>query len=165
MQEKLLVLLLGSNLGNRLKNLEQARNLVEDSLGDIQALSSIYETASWGYKSGNAYFNQCISLLACMDPDSILGQTQEIEKKIGRKSRSVEYADRLIDIDILFYGDMVLSLSELQIPHKKLQDRRFALIPLAEILPDFEHPVFNKKVKVLLAECKDILPVRRIDPF
>jgi len=97
-----------------------------------------------------------------MDPDRILEQIHLIEAKIGRRGRSPDYSDRLIDIDILLYGDMVLSRPDLHIPHQKLQDRRFSLVPLAEILPDFEHPVFKKKISTLLAECLDKLPVTRI---
>ena len=164
MHQKLLVLLLGSNLGNRSWNLEQARLLIGNSIGIIQSVSSLYETAPWGYNSKNAFFNQCLSIRTNMDPVRILEQIHLIEKNLGRKGRSQKFADRLIDIDILLYGDMVLSLPDLRIPHIKLQDRRFALVPLAEILPDCEHPEFRKKISVLLSECKDTLPVKQIDP-
>ncbi len=162
MPEKLLVLLLGSNLGNRIRNLEQACMLIGDSVGAIQSVSSMYKTAPWGFDSKNTFYNQCISVKTNLDPGRILEHIHLIEAKLGRKSRSREYADRTIDIDILLYGDMVLSLTDLQIPHRELPDRRFALVPLAEILPDFEHPVSGEKITVLLSDCKDTLPVRRI---
>ncbi|KPL12394.1 MAG: hypothetical protein AMS26_18055 [Bacteroides sp. SM23_62] len=162
MIEKLLVLLLGSNLGNRSGNLHQACLLIERSIGPIESVSSIYETAPWGYDSQNGFLNQCLTVWSGMDPDRILEQIHLIEAKIGRRGRSPDYSDRLIDIDILLYGDMVLSRPDLHIPHQKLQDRRFSLVPLAEILPDFEHPVFKKKISTLLAECLDKLPVTRI---
>jgi len=98
-----------------------------------------------------------------MDPDSILKKIHLIEAKLGRQERSPEYKDRLIDIDILFYGDMVLSYPDLYIPHKKIQDRRFSLVPLAEILPDFEHPILRKKISTLLSECMDKGKVKRIE--
>ena len=163
MTEKLLVLQLGSNLGNRTGNLHQARLLIGESIGPIKSVSSIYETAPWGYDSKNGFLNQCITVRSDMDPGRILEKIHLIEAKPGRQGRSLEYIDRLIDIDILFYGDMVLSRPDLQIPHNKIQDRRFSLVPLAEILPDFEHPVFRKKISTLLSECIDNLEVKRIE--
>ncbi len=163
MHKRLLVLSLGSNLGNRSGNLYQACLLIEQSIGPIESVSSIYETAPWGYDSKNGFLNQCLTVLSGMDPDGILEQIHRIEEKIGRQGRSQDYTDRLIDVDILLYGDLVLSRRDLHIPHEKLQDRRFSLVPLAEILPDFEHPVLQKKISTLLAECQDQLPVKRVD--
>ncbi len=163
MTEKLLVLQLGSNLGNRTGNLHQARLLIEESIGPIKSVSSIYETAPWGYDSKNGFLNQCVTVWSDMDPGRILESIHLIEAKLGRQGRSLEYIDRLIDIDILFYGDMVLSRPDLQIPHNKIQDRRFSLVPMAEILPDFVHPIFRKKISTLLSECMDKLKVKRIE--
>ncbi len=163
MTEKLLVLQLGSNLGNRTGNLHQARLLIGESIGPIKSVSSIYETAPWGYDSKNGFLNQCITVWSDMDPGRILEKIHLIEEKLGRQGRFLEYIDRLIDIDILFYGDMVLSRPDLQIPQNKIQDRRFSLVPMAEILPDFVHPVFRKKISTLLSECMDKLKVKRIE--
>ncbi len=163
MTEKLLVLLLGSNLGNRSGNLHQACLLIGESIGPIKSVSSIYDTAPWGYDSNNGFLNQCITVWSDMDPGRILERIHLIEAKLGRQGRSLEYIDRLIDIDILFYGDMVLSRPDLQIPHNKIQDRRFSLVPMAEILPDFVHTVFRKKISTLLSECMDKLEVKRIE--
>ena len=163
MTEKLLVLLLGSNLGNRSGNLHQACLLIGESIGPIKSVSSIYETAPWGYDSKNGFLNQCITVWSDMDPGRILERIHLIEAKLGRQGRSLEYIDRLIDIDILFYGDMVLSRPDLQIPQNKIQDRRFSLVPMAEILPDFVHTVFRKKISTLLSECMDKLEVKRIE--
>ncbi len=163
MTEKLLVLQLGSNLGNRSGNLHKACLLIEESIGTIESFSSIYETAPWGYDSKNHFLNQCITVWSVRDPGSILERIHLIETKLGRKGRSIDYIDRLIDIDILFYGDMVLSRPDLQIPHPKIQDRRFSLVPLAEILPDFAHPTFRKKISTMLSECLDKGKVKRIE--
>lgn len=163
MTEKLLVLQLGSNLGNRTGNLHQARLLIGESIGPIKSVSSIYDTAPWGYDSNNGFLNQCITVWSDMDPGRILERIHLIEAKLGRQGRSLEYIDRLIDIDILFYGDMVLSRPDLQIPQNKIQDRRFSLVPMAEILPDFVHTVFRKKISTLLSECMDKLEVKRIE--
>jgi 2-amino-4-hydroxy-6-hydroxymethyldihydropteridine diphosphokinase len=163
MTEKLLVLLLGSNLGNRSGNLQQACLLLADSIGLIESVSSIYETEPWGYDSQNGFLNQCITIWSDMDPDRILENIHMIEVKLGRQGRSREYTDRQIDIDILFYGELVLSRPDLHIPHKKIQDRRFSLVPLAEIMPDFKHPVFRKKISTLLSECMDKGKVKRIE--
>jgi 2-amino-4-hydroxy-6-hydroxymethyldihydropteridine diphosphokinase len=92
----------------------------------------------------------------------VLERIQGIETKLGRKKGSTDYLDRLIDVDILFYGDIILSQPDLVIPHPHLQERRFSLVPLAEILPDFEHPVFRKTIRTLLSECEDELPVERL---
>jgi 2-amino-4-hydroxy-6-hydroxymethyldihydropteridine diphosphokinase len=161
MPEKLLVLSLGSNLGNRSVNLHQALILIGESIGPINDVSSIYETAPWGYESNHGFLNQCLTVWTDKDPGCILRQIHQIEAKLGRQVRSPEYADRMIDIDILFYGDMVMSLPDLHIPHEKIQDRRFSLVPLAEILPDFEHPILKKKISTLLSECMDNLPVKK----
>jgi 2-amino-4-hydroxy-6-hydroxymethyldihydropteridine diphosphokinase len=163
MTEKLLVLQLGSNLGNRSGNLHQACFMIEESIGPIKSVSSIYETEPWGYDSKNSFINQCITVGSDMDPGRILERIHLIEAKLGRKGRSLDYIDRLIDIDILFYGDMVLSHPGLQIPHPKIRDRRFSLVPLAEIMPDFEHPIFRKKISTLLSECMDKGKVKRIE--
>jgi len=163
MTEKLLVLQLGSNLGNRTGNLHQACLLIVESIGPIMSVSSIYETAPWGYDSKNGFLNQCVTIWSDIDHGRILERIHLIEAKLGRQGRSLEYIDRLIDIDILFYGDMVLSRPDLQIPHSKIQDRRFSLVPLAEILPDFVHPIFRKKISTLLSECMDNLKVKRIE--
>jgi 2-amino-4-hydroxy-6-hydroxymethyldihydropteridine diphosphokinase len=163
MPEKLLVLLLGSNLGDRTGNLHQACLQIGESFGPIQSVSSIYETAPWGYDSKNGFLNQCLCLWSDMDPDRILEQIHLIEGRLGREGRSEEYTDRLIDIDILLFGDMILSRTDLHIPHQKLQDRKFSLVPLAEILPDFEHPIFRKKISTLLSECQDTLAVKGIE--
>lgn len=163
MTEKLLVLQLGSNLGNCSGNLQQACLMIEESIGSIKSVSSIYETEPWGYVSQNGFLNQCLLVGSDMDPGRILDRIHLIEEKLGRKGRSFDYIDRLIDIDILFYGDMVWSRPDLQIPHSKIQDRRFSLVPLAEILPDFEHPVLRKKISTLLSECLDRRKVKRIE--
>lgn len=163
MTQKLLVLQLGSNLGKRSWNLHQACFMIEESFGPIKSVSSIYETEPWGYDSENSFLNQCITVGSDMDAGRILDRILQIEAKLGRKAGSVDYIDRLIDIDILFYGDMILSHPYLQIPHSKIQDRRFSLIPLAEILPDFEHPILRKKISTLLSECSDTGKVKRIE--
>ena len=165
MAEKLLVLQLGSNLGNRFDNLQKACGMIIDSIGPIEAVSSIYESTPWGYDSKNTFFNQCLLVWSDMDPDRILNCIHQMEEKLGRMERTDVYVDRLIDIDILFYGDMILSRPDLQIPHGKIQDRRFSLVPMAELLPDFEHPVFRKKISTLLSECVDKGLVTRIGAY
>jgi 2-amino-4-hydroxy-6-hydroxymethyldihydropteridine diphosphokinase len=162
MHEKLLVLLLGSNLGDRSGNLQKALLLIGESIGHIASLSSVYETAPWGYQSENGFLNQCVTLWSEMEPEHILEQIHMIEAKLGRPGRLPGYADRIMDIDILFYGNMILAHPDLHIPHIRIQERRFSLVPLAEILPDFEHPVLRKKISTLLSECRDKLPVKRI---
>ena len=162
MHAKLLVLLLGSNLGDRSGNLQKTLLMIRECFGHIVSVSSVYETAPWGYTSKNSFLNQSLAIWSELDPRHILEQIHMMEARLGRLERNPVYADRVIDIDILFYGDTVLACPDLHIPHKKVHERRFSLVPLAEILPDFEHPVFRKKIRTLLAECKDELPVERI---
>jgi 2-amino-4-hydroxy-6-hydroxymethyldihydropteridine diphosphokinase len=161
MTDKLLVLLLGSNLGDRSGMLFQASSLIAEKIGPVHSQSSVYESAPWGFDSVHGFLNQCITVRTDMEPGIILERIKRIEVRLGRKNPSMDYADRLIDIDILFYGDLVLSLPDLQIPHTRLQDRRFSLLPLAEIMPDFKHPVLKKTIRTLLSECADRLPVER----
>ena len=97
-----------------------------------------------------------------MDPVRILENIHLIESELGREVRSTGYADRSMDIDILLYGDMIFASPDLMIPHEKIKDRLFSLVPLAEILPDLVHPVFQKKISILLTECLDDGKITRI---
>jgi len=143
-------LALGSNLGNKNENLERAISLLSEKVGEIISVSSFYRSEPCGFDSENDFLNAVVLVKTVLDVNSLLVQTQEIEKEMGRKAKSVEsYADRIIDIDILFYNDLVLKTAELKIPHPLLQERDFVLIPLLEIASDFVHPVFQKSIKEL----------------
>jgi 2-amino-4-hydroxy-6-hydroxymethyldihydropteridine diphosphokinase len=151
-------LLIGGNLGNRVENLENAVELISRRAGTIIRTSVIYETAPWGITDQKSFLNQALELDTIHPANILLDVLLEIEQELGRIRRE-KNGPRLIDIDILFYGTAIISDPRLTVPHPLLQERRFALVPLNNINPDFIHPVFNKPVKQLLAECKDPLKV------
>ena len=158
-----LVLSTGSNLGNRSQNLESAMKLIEEKIGAIRKSSSIYESRAWGYQSNNHYYNQCLEVQTDLGAEEILDRILQIERIMGRERCASEYADRIIDIDIIFLNDAILDSDPLTIPHKRMQDRKFVLIPMAEILPGLEHPVLHKTVHELLGLCSDPLKVYPVE--
>ncbi len=154
-------LLLGSNLGNRLDLLEQARALILSHIGVITQASGIYETAAWGLENQQAFLNQVLAVETTLIPEDLLKQINNLEAELGR-IRLVRWGARVIDIDILYYADLVLQTQRLTIPHPELQNRRFTLVPLAEIAPDYVHPALQQSNRQLLAQCSDKLPVTLI---
>lgn len=146
-------LCLGSNLGNRENYFKKAMNEIENRIGPIVALSSLYETEAWGYDSDNKFLNGCIAVNTALSPKDTLSQLKDIETLQGRlKTAKNDYSDRVIDIDIIFFDDLVLEIPGLTIPHPKMQQRLFVLNPLFEIAPDYIHPVLKKTVRTLLSE-------------
>lgn len=154
-------LLTGGNLGDRLHNLEEAAKLIEKNCGSIQQLSSVYQTAAWGYTNQPDFYNQALEICTLLDADNLMQALLDIENKLGRK-RSFKMAPRIIDIDILLMNDLVYTSSTVIIPHPHLEERKFVLTPLAEIAGEIIHPVFNKTINELLVECKDELTVHKI---
>lgn len=153
---------IGGNIGNREDYLARAKNAITaTSSGLICQASSLYETAAWGMEDQEDFINQVLYLTTTLSPVNLLTSLLGIEKSLGRK-RAMRYGPRIIDIDILFYNDLVLDIPGLKIPHPQLQARRFVLVPLEEIAPDKIHPVFQKSVSILLKECKDQLEVNKI---
>ena len=158
-----LVLSTGSNLGDSKRNLESARILIENRIGPVRLASAIYESRAWGYPSENLFFNQCLEVQTELDAGECLGRILEIEQEFGRKRSKTGYSDRIIDIDILFYDELLLRTGSLSIPHSRMHERRFVLLPLAGIMPAFEHPVFRKTISELLEQCTDPLEVRPLE--
>ncbi len=154
-------LLLGSNEGNRIENFNKASELIELRYGKIICSSSIYETEAWGLKEQNAFLNQAVMIQTSLPALLLLTKLKAIESETGR-TETVKWGPRVIDIDILFYGNDIVKLPELTIPHPYLHLRRFTLTPLNEIAKEFVHPVLQKTVTTLLKECKDSSEVIQI---
>jgi len=150
---------LGSNIGDRKKYLEQA--IVEiKKLRDTKLIqySSIFETEPWGYAEQDAYFNAVIEIETDIHFSELIKEVKEIEVKLGR-DKTDKWKSRKIDIDILFYGNLVYEEDHLQIPHKQISERNFVLVPMNEIAPDFLHPALKKKISELTAATTDKLKV------
>ncbi|MDR0973670.1 MAG: 2-amino-4-hydroxy-6-hydroxymethyldihydropteridine diphosphokinase [Prevotellaceae bacterium] len=143
---------LGSNLGNKSENLRQAIEQIEKQVGTVVSRSAFYHTEPWGYQSEHAFVNAVLAVRTTLTPFQLLQRTQEIERQLGRteKTRSGQvYADRLIDIDILFYDDIVLCTPELVIPHPRIAERPFVLQPLTEIASEYVHPSYQETIAAL----------------
>jgi 2-amino-4-hydroxy-6-hydroxymethyldihydropteridine diphosphokinase len=147
---------LGTNLGNKQANLSTAISEIEKNIGQITLYSRIYETAAWGFECENNFFNQVILVITDMEPSLLINSCLAIEKKMGReRNKGENYESRKIDIDILFYGELIVAEDNLIVPHPYLHDRRFILEPLNEIAPDLIHPILGKSISKLLEECTD----------
>lgn len=157
-----LVVLLGGNLSDRLKTISDARDLLTRKLGPIAGFSSVYASEAWGKKDQPDFFNQVVVFETSLDPHRILEITTKVELDIGRV-RHEKWAERLIDIDILFYGNEVVKDDDLVIPHPHIQVRRFTLEPLVEIMPQYIHPVKGVTMRELLANCDDPGWVEKLD--
>lgn len=154
-------LLLGANLGDRFNQMQLAFQAVEVQIGQVIQHSSLYETAAWGMEDGPDYLNQVLKVETPLLPLEVLKQIAEIEAILGR-TRTLKWESRVIDIDILYYDDLVLDTPALSLPHPYLHFRKFTLVPLVEIAPDFVHPIFKKSNDKLLQELNDTLEVKRV---
>ena len=141
---------LGSNLGNKRRNLVTAAALLAERAGEVGAISSFYETEPWGFESEHSFLNAALMLETTLAPLDLLRLTQEVECELGRTAKTDSvYHDRLIDIDLLLYGVVVIDQPGLQIPHPLMHRRAFVMTPMAEIAPAVVHPVLGKTMKVL----------------
>jgi 2-amino-4-hydroxy-6-hydroxymethyldihydropteridine diphosphokinase len=157
---KKIYLLLGSNMVNSSAQKKKAKSLINKQVGKVSRASSFYSTAAWGNTAQPDFLNQVIVISTKLNPAEVLDIILSIEKSMGR-IRTVKNAPRIIDIDILFYEKEIINEIDLIIPHPLMQERKFVLIPLNELSPNFIHPVFKKNIHELLRNCKDKLPVQK----
>lgn len=148
------ILSLGSNLGDRLMNLHTAMKLLTADAGELTINSSVYETEPWGLKEQPDFLNMVVGIETELSPQQLLSEIKYIEDELLRE-KSIRWGSRSIDIDILFFNDLVINSDILTIPHPEIANRRFVLVPLAEIFPDLIHPVLKKPVNSLLVNCSD----------
>ncbi|MFY8021507.1 MAG: 2-amino-4-hydroxy-6-hydroxymethyldihydropteridine diphosphokinase [Bacteroidia bacterium] len=154
-------LLLGSNMGNASKHLSDAINHIKQLDLQVVAESSVYKTAAWGKTDQHPFLNQCLAVESNMSPETLLSSLLQIEKEMGRV-RIEKWAERIIDIDILFYHDLIMETNSLQIPHPHLHERRFTLVPLCEIAPQMLHPKLGISALEMLSLCADSLDVEKL---
>ncbi len=154
-------LLLGSNLQNPKKQIVAAGKQIALRVGKIEKQSALYETAAWGLRDQPDFLNRVIICRTMLTAEETLETILAIEQEMGRK-RGEKNSPRIIDIDILFYGKLIMNNGSLQIPHPRIAERRFVLTPLNELSPRMKHPLLNKTVSRMLKDCTDPLDVKRI---
>ena len=154
-----LYLSLGSNEGDREALLHQAIDAIDRLIGPVGGIATFIETEPWGFESPHPFLNTALTLTTSLSPLEVLDRTQEIERQLGRQRKSVagRYHDRPIDIDLLFYDDLVLRSERLTLPHPLLAERLFVLEPLREIAPEFIHPLLGRSIEELYTELRSRL--------
>lgn len=152
----------GSNRGDRRDNLREAAELISAEIGPVTKASKVYRTQAWGVADQPDFLNQAMEVETSLEPLALLDKVLAIEAQMGRK-RIRKWGQRLIDIDILFYGDQVLKTERLTIPHPYLHHRNFVLVPMLEIAPEWVHPVFNLSIAELQNRSEDTLGVEALE--
>lgn len=152
---------LGSNLGDREEYLQKAKVSIEESIGPVVSASSVYETEPWGFGNDKKFLNMVICIETSLSPSGLLEMILVIESQLGRIRCEKQYSSRNIDIDILLYNNEIVDEAALKIPHPRMHERKFVLVPLCEIASGLTHPVLNKSIESLLKSCKDNRSVRK----
>jgi 2-amino-4-hydroxy-6-hydroxymethyldihydropteridine diphosphokinase len=146
---------LGSNLGNRSLNLANAVECIDIEIGNVTTLSALYETEPWGFKSSNLFLNLVISAETILNPFQVFDKLKMIEEKLGRSKTAGIISDRIIDIDMLLFDNLIINSASIISPHPRLHERKFVLKPLADIVGEMIHPELKKTYNQLLNECND----------
>ncbi len=161
---------IGTNLGDREKNISDSLGMISRLIGEIISVSSVYLSEPWGFESENDFLNMVAAVKTSLKPYKLLKTVHIIEERLGRIRGSVQFNSRTIDIDILLYGDKVINGKVLRIPHPLMTERKFVLVPICEIAPDLRHPVLHRSFSELLMECRDkgevvkFMTVRKTQP-
>lgn len=154
---------LGSNQGNKLEHLQNAIDLIAENIGNIVNIASIYKTAAWGFESDD-FYNTCIQIATALNPESLLKKIHEIEFSMGRIRSSEEgYKPRTIDIDVLLFDNEIIFSKDLIVPHKDMLNRKFVMVPLAEIAPNLIHPIEKQRIEACLTNCNDTGEIEKLD--
>ena len=156
-------LMLGSNVGDRMKYLNRCIELLRSDVGRVAGMSSVYESEPWGFDSTHWFLNQAVVVETHLAPLALLENIQWIEQTLGRQRTHDGYQSRTMDIDILLYGNHIINIPNLVIPHPRMTKRMFVLQPMAELAPDLEHPVLNRSMAYLKEHCTDRLQVVRVE--
>jgi 2-amino-4-hydroxy-6-hydroxymethyldihydropteridine diphosphokinase len=155
---EIVYLLTGSNIGERLHFLQKAEEEIAAQVGKIVAKSSYYESDAWGNTEQENFWNQCLAVETSLDAEKVLETVLDIEKKMGR-IRKGEWQPREIDIDILFYGEKIINSERLTVPHPRVHERNFALVPMLEVNGDYFHPILQLHIDEIYFDCEDPLNV------
>ncbi len=154
---------LGTNQGNKLQNLQDAIDLIGVKVGAIKKISSVYKTKSWGFE-GDDFYNICAKVSTNLNPEKLIQILLEIENTLGRKrTESKTYSSRNIDIDILFFDDEIIFSPDLIVPHPRMLERKFVMVPLTEIASDFKHPIEKQTILMCLQNCDDKNTIEKLD--
>lgn len=154
---------IGTNLGNKIENIDFALVNIQHKIGVISTISSVYQSEAWGYDSENIFYNIALELNTNLKPEEILLACQNIEKEAGRIfKKNAEYSDRILDIDILYFNDLTINTENLQIPHPKRLARLFVLVPMTEIASNFIDVEKNARIQDLLLNCPDKTNVEKL---
>jgi len=161
--QKTTYLSIGTNQGNKLENLQNAIHYIADNVGLILKISKIYKTPSWGFNS-NDFYNICLEVKTVLQPEKLMTVLLEIETTLGRgRSNTIGYVDRIIDIDIILFNGEIIFSPNLTVPHPKMLERKFVMVPLVEIAPNIIHPIEKKQLFICLKNCEDTSNISIID--
>ena len=155
--------MLGGNVGDRMVYLHQSIDLLRREVGQVIAMSAVYESEPWGYEDMHWYLNQMVVMKTGLAPFKLLESIQQIEQCLGRVRTCDGYQARTVDIDILLYDNIVINTPELMIPHPRMTERMFVLQPMTEIAPNLKHPVLHHTMKYLKKHCTDTKQVKVTD--
>jgi len=154
---------IGGNTGNKHENFDKVYTFIKNELGDIIKRSSVYETPPWGFESEENFWNQVIIVETQFSPEKLLKNIAQIENRFGRERVKGKYTSREMDIDILYFDDLIMNIEKLTIPHPQISNRLFVLLPLAEIAPEFVHPLLRLNSLQMLKNCSDSSTIKKVE--